>query len=235
MTSSVNSDIYADLGLAARKSSEDEAKSQQNLDQTDFLKLLTTQMQNQDPMKPMDNTQFVAQMAQFSSLEGITQLNETVAGFQESVQSSQVMQASALVGKAAMVKGDTAHLYHMQQADGSTAPSGILGAVDVPTGASKMSVEITNASGQVVKTIDVPVDGSDRPSFSWDGRLKDGRMAPEGNYQVTATATVDGKGQAPQTYVGAVIESVGVTKNGPELNLDGLSSVKLPDIVEIIN
>jgi len=126
-------------------------------------------------------------------------------------------------------------MYHMQQADGSTAPSGILGAVDVPKGASKMSVEITNASGQVVKAIDVPVNGSDRPSFSWDGRLKDGRMAPEGNYKVNATATVDGKGQAPQTYVGAVISSVGVTKNGPELNLDGLSSVKLSDIVEIIN
>ncbi|QGT78010.1 hypothetical protein GM160_03375 [Guyparkeria halophila] len=235
MTSSVNSDIYADLGLAARKSSEGESKNKQNLDQTDFLKLLTTQMQNQDPMKPMDNTQFVAQMAQFSSLEGITQLNETVSGFQESVQSNQVMQASSLVGKAAMVKGDTAQMYHMQQADGSTAPSGILGAVDVPTGASKMSVEITNASGQVVKSIDVPVDGSDRPSFSWDGRLKDGRMAPEGNYKVNATATVDGKGQAPQTYVGAVISSVGVTKNGPELNLDGLSSVKLSDVVEIIN
>lgn len=235
MTSSVNSDIYADLGLAARKSSEGEGKNKQNLDQTDFLKLLTTQMQNQDPMKPMDNTQFVAQMAQFSSLEGITQLNDTVSGFQESVQSNQVMQASSLVGKAAMVKGDTAQMYHMQQADGSTAPSGILGAVDVPTGASKMSVEITNASGQVVKAIDVPVDGSDRPSFSWDGRLKDGRMAPEGNYKVNATATVDGKGQAPQTYVGAVISSVGVTKNGPELNLDGLSSVKLSDIVEIIN
>ncbi|HER20124.1 MAG TPA: hypothetical protein ENO14_03660, partial [Chromatiales bacterium] len=68
MTSSVNSDIYADLGIATSKAGKGESK--QNLDQTDFLKLLTTQMQNQDPMKPMDNTQFVAQMAQFSSLEG---------------------------------------------------------------------------------------------------------------------------------------------------------------------
>ncbi len=233
MTSSVNSDVYADLGLASSKNGKGEKK--QNLDQTDFLKLLTTQMQNQDPMKPMDNTQFVAQMAQFSSLQGIQDLNETVSGFESSVQSNQVMQAASLVGKAAMVKGDTAQMYHMQQADGSAAPSGILGAVDVPTGASKMSVEITNASGQVVKSIDVPVNGSDRPSFSWDGRLKDGRMAPEGNYKVNASATVDGKGQAPQTYVGAVISSVGVTKNGPELNLDGLSSVKLSDVVEIIN
>ncbi|MFI9653617.1 flagellar hook assembly protein FlgD [Guyparkeria sp. GHLCS8-2] len=233
MASSVTNDIYSDLGLAANKSGKGEDKK--NLDQTDFLKLLTKQMEQQDPFEPMDNTQFIAQMAQFSSLEGINQLNETVSGFENSVQSNQVMQAASLVGKAALVKGDTAQLYHMQRADGSTAPSGILGSVDVPSGASKMTVEITNATGQVVKSIDVPVDGSDRPSFSWDGRLKDGRMAPEGNYKVNANATVDGKGQAPQTYVGAVISSVGVTKNGPELNLDGLSAVKLSDIVEIIN
>ncbi|MDG4867169.1 flagellar hook assembly protein FlgD [Guyparkeria sp. 1SP6A2] len=232
MASSVTNDIYSDLGLAASKSSKSENK--QNLDQTDFLKLLTKQMENQDPMKPMDNTQFVAQMAQFSSLEGMTKLNETVSGFEDSVQSNQVIQASTLVGKAAMVKGDTAQMYSMQQADGSSLPSGILGAVDVPPGASRMSVEITNANGQMVKTLDVPVNG-DRQSFSWDGRLADGRPAPEGNYKVNANATVDGKGQAPQTYVGAVISSVGVTKNGPELNLDGLSAVKLSDIVEIIN
>ena len=233
MASSVNSDIYADLGLAASQGSKGENKK--NLDQTDFLKLLTTQMQNQDPMKPMDNTQFVAQMAQFSSLQGIQDLNETVSGFESSVQSNQVMQAASLVGKAAMVKGDTAQMYHMPQADGSKAPSGILGGVDVPTGASEVTVDITNSMGQVVRTIDVPADGTGRATFSWDGRLKDGRMAPEGNYTVNANATVDGKGQAPQTYVGAVISSVGVTKNGPELNLDGLSSVKLSDIVEIIN
>ena len=232
MTSSVNSDIYSDLGIAASQGSKGEEKK--SLGQTDFLKLLTTQMQNQDPMKPMDNTQFVAQMAQFSSLQGIEDLNETVSGFESSVQSNQVMQAASLVGKAAMVKGDTAQLYHMTQADGSKAPSGVLGAVDVPTGASEVTVDITNASGQVVRTIDVPAQG-DRATFSWDGRLNDGRMAPEGNYTVNANATVDGKGQAPQTYVGAVISSVGVTKNGPELNLDGLSSVKLSDIVEIIN
>ncbi len=233
MASSVTNDIYSDLGLAATKSNKGESK--ENLDQTDFLKLLTKQMENQDPMKPMDNTQMVAQMAQFSSLEGITKLNETVSGFEDSVQSNQVMQASALIGKAAMVKGDTAKMYSMEQADGSSLPSGILGAVDVPAGASKMSVEITNANGQVVKTMDVPVNGEDRQSFSWDGRLADGRPAPEGNYKVNANATVDGEGQAPQTYVGAVISSVGVTKNGPELNLDGLSAVKLSDIVEIIN
>ncbi len=229
----INGDLYSQLGL--KRDEGKDTKPKQNLDQEDFLRLLTKQMDNQDPMEPMDNTQFIAQMAQFSSLEGISSLNETVKGFEDSVQSNQVMQASALVGKAALVKGEEANHYHMQQADGSSAPSGILGAVDVPGGASKMTVDITNTNGQVVKSIDVPVEGDQRPSFSWDGRLKDGRMAPEGKYTVKANAIVDGEGRAAQTYVGAAISSVGVTKNGPELNLDGLSAVKLSDIVEIIN
>lgn len=230
---SINSDLYSELGL--RRDEEKDAKPKQNLDQEDFLRLLTKQMDSQDPMKPMDNTQFVAQMAQFSSLEGISSLNDTVKGFEDSVQSNQVMQASSLVGKAALVKGDTARLYQMEQPDGSMQSSGLYGAVDVPDGASKMTVDITNANGQVVRSMEVPVDGEQRPSFSWDGRLKDGRMAPEGKYTVKANASVDGEGQAARTYVGAAISSVGVTKNGPELNLDGLSSVKLSDIVEIIN
>lgn len=231
-----SSNPYASLGLAVQKSSGSDSSGNGSLNQADFLKLLTTQLKNQDPTKPMDNTAFVAQMAQFSSVQGINDLNKTVQGFQSTLQANQVMQAASLVGKAAMVKGDTAHLYHQTASDGSTQPSGILGAVDVPTGATQMTVKIAAPNGQVVKTIDVPVnsDGS-RASFAWDGKLPDGSVAPEGNYTVTANATVSGKGQAAQTYVGAVIQSVGVSSNGPQINLDGLGSAKLSDIVGILN
>jgi flagellar basal-body rod modification protein FlgD len=227
---------YASLGLAVQKGSGSDSSGNGSLNQADFLKLLTTQLKNQDPTKPMDNTAFVAQMAQFSSVQGINDLNKTVQGFQSTLQANQVMQAASLVGKAAMVKGDTAHLYHQKASDGSMQPSGILGAVDVPTGATQMTVKIAAPNGQVVKTIDVPVksDGS-RASFAWDGKLPDGSVAPEGNYTVTANATVSGKGQAAQTYVGAVIQSVGVSSNGPQINLDGLGSAKLSDIVGILN
>lgn len=231
-----SSNPYASLGLAVQKSSGSDSSGNGSLNQADFLKLLTTQLKNQDPTKPMDNTAFVAQMAQFSSVQGINDLNKTVQGFQSTLQANQVMQAASLVGKAAMVKGDTAHLYHQKASDGSMQPSGILGAVDVPTGATQMTVKIAAPNGQVVKTIDVPVksDGS-RASFAWDGKLPDGSVAPEGNYTVTANATVSGKGQAAQTYVGAVIQSVGVSSNGPQINLDGLGSAKLSDIVGILN
>lgn len=101
MTSSVNSDIYADLGLASTKSGKGENK--ESLNQTDFLKLLTTQMQNQDPMKPMDNTEFIAQMAQFSSLQQMSDLNKTMAG---QVDFNELSQASSLIGKQVSVNTD---------------------------------------------------------------------------------------------------------------------------------
>ena len=237
--SSTNNNPYAALGLAIQSGSQgktDAAGSGKpnpngTLSQTDFLKLLTTQLKNQDPTKPMDNTAFVAQMAQFSSVQGIDDLNKTVKGFQSSMQSNQVIQAASLVGKAAMVKGDTAHLY--QTSSGNS--SGIMGAVDVPSGATNMTVDIRNSLGQVVKKIDVPAGSNGRANFTWNGMLPNGSTAPAGNYSVSANATVNGQGQAAQTYVGAVIQSVGVTSNGPQINLDGLGSAKLSDIVGILN
>lgn len=238
-TNSSATNPYSTLGLGITPTATSNgtaiSKGPQTLTQDDFMKLLTTQLQNQDPTKPMDNNAMVAQMAQFSSLQGITQLNTTVSGFQSQMQSNQVVQASALVGKAAMVKGDTAYLYTSTGANGVAQSSGIVGAVDVPVGATKMSVDIRNSNGQLVKTIDVPINGASRPSFTWDGKLADGSNAPVGTYQATASATVSGQGQAAQTYVGAVINSVGVTKNGPQLNLAGLPPVQLSDVVEILN
>lgn len=226
---------YASLGLAI-PSSTAPTSGTGSLNMDSFMKLLTTQLQNQDPTKPTDNSQMIAQLAQFSSLQGISDLNTTVTGFQSTLQSNQVMQAAGLVGKAAIVKGDSAYMYSSKAADGTVSPSGVLGAVDMPTGATGMTVSITNASGQIVNTQSIPVNGDARPTFTWDGKMPDGSNAPAGAYKLTANATVSGKTQAAQTYVGAVIKSVGVTNNGPQLNLDGgLPPAKLTDLVEIIS
>ncbi|MHB1230070.1 MAG: flagellar hook assembly protein FlgD [Halothiobacillus sp.] len=237
MTTSTNAtNPYTSLGLAIPPASTAAGGGTQSLDMNSFMKLLTTQLQNQDPTKPTDNSQMIAQLAQFSSLQGISQLNTTVSGFQSTLQSNQVMQAASLVGKAAIVKGNTAYMYSTKAADGSTTPSGVLGAVDMPTGVTNMTVTVTNASGQVVNSQSIPVNGDTRPTFTWDGKMSDGSNALAGNYSFSANATVGGKAQAAQTYVGAVIKSVGVTNNGPQLNLDGgLPPAKLTDVVEIMS
>lgn len=236
-TNSVTNNPYAALGLAASTATNGTTGGgTQTLDMNSFMKLLTTQLQNQDPTNPTDNSQMVAQLAQFSALQGINQLNTTVSGFQTSVQSNQIMQAASLVGKAAIVKGGSAYVSTSTSSTGAQQTSGLLGAVDVPTGATDLKVTITNANGQVVNTQSVPITGSAQPTFAWNGLLPDGSTAPAGTYKVTASATVDGKGVAAQTYVGAVIDSVGVSSNGPKLNLaGGLPSAQLSDVVQILN
>lgn len=228
---------FASLGLAPPAAAPGTTGGgAQTLDMNSFMKLLTTQLQNQDPTNPTDNSQMVAQLAQFSSLEGINQLNKTVSGFQSSVQSNQIMQAASLVGKAAIVKGGSAYVSTSTASNGNVQSSGLLGAVDVPTGATDLKVTITNSNGQVVHTQSVPITGSAQPTFAWNGLLSDGRTAPAGTYQVSASATVNGKGMAAQTYVGAMIDSVGVSANGPKLNLaGGLPSAQLSDVVQILN
>jgi flagellar basal-body rod modification protein FlgD len=233
------SNPFASLGLAAPASATTGGATgggPQTLDMNSFMKLLTTQLQNQDPTNPTDNSQMVAQLAQFSSLQGINQLNTTVSGFQSSIQSNQIMQAASLVGKAAIVKGSAAYVSTGTSSTGTPQSSGILGAVDVPTGATNLAVTITNSSGQVVNTQTVPITGSTQPNFAWNGLMPDGSTAPAGTYQVSASATVSGKGVAAQTYVGAVIDSVGVSATGPQLNLaGGLPSAQLSDVVQILN
>jgi len=112
---------YASLGLAIPANTT-ATSGTGSLNMDSFMKLLTTQLQNQDPTKPTDNSQMIAQLAQFSSLQGISDLNKTVTGFQSTLQSNQVMQAAGLVGKAAIVKGDSAHMYSSTAADGTSSP-----------------------------------------------------------------------------------------------------------------
>jgi len=232
MTNAVDNNPFAALGLAHEE--EKPKRADQKLDQEDFFKLMIAQLQHQDPFKPEDNSEFIAQMAQFSSLEGIEQLNKTVGGFEDALQAAQMMQASTMVGQAAIVKGNTVRMYHNQDEEGNVTPSGVLGAVDIPSGASEVTVDILSENGQVVHTVNVRLDGEERPTFAWDGIMADGTVAPEGRYRFEANANVDGKNTAAQTYAGAVISSVGVTKDGPELELDGASKARLSDIIKLI-
>ena len=142
MTTSVNNqtsqDVYSALGLNAPNSNA--TKKKNTLDQADFLRLMTEQLQHQDPLKPMDNTQMVAQMAQMSTVQGITDLNKTVKGFQESMASDQVLRGAALVGHQVLVPSEKLVL----EKEGS-----VEGTVAAPS-AGIITVDITDANGAKV-------------------------------------------------------------------------------------
>ncbi|CAI8986897.1 flagellar basal-body rod modification protein FlgD [Pseudomonas sp. IT-P12] len=224
--SSVKTNTSAD-GLAAATNS---AAGKKALGKDAFLQLLVTQLKNQNPLEPQDNGEFVAQLAQFSSLEGITTLNDTVGGLATnlagSLSSSQALQASSLVGRSVIAPGDKAVV--------DTSKS-FTGTVAVPAAADPVKVKITDADGKVIRTIDLGSQKAGNASFIWDGKNEAGEVAAAGTYTFAASATYDSKATSLVTYLPATVTSVTISQTGGELmlNLAGLGSVALSKVQTI--
>lgn len=223
MSTSVNSDLYKSLGLTAPNTAAT-SKNKGSLDQADFLKLMTTQLQHQDPTKPMDNSQMVAQMAQLSTVQGISDLNTSVKGFQQSMASDQVLRGAALVGHKVMVPTPKLAL----ETEGGTS-----GTV-VAQSAGSVTVDITDANGLKVNQLTVPANAAGEVAFQWDGSNADGKRMPAGSYTVTATHTDSAGVQSKlATYAEAEVESVTVGSDGLYLNLKGLGTAPLDYVLRV--
>ena len=191
-----------------------------------FLQLLVTQLKNQNPLEPQDNGAFVAQLAQFSSLEGITTLNDTVSGLASNYNSSQALQASSLVGRSVIAPGDKAVV--------DTSKS-LSGTVVVPSSVAAATLKITDANGKTVRTIDLGAQKAGNASFIWDGKNDAGETVAAGTYTFGATSTIDGKSVALITNLPATVNSVTISQTGGELmlNLAGLGTVALSKVQTI--
>jgi len=191
-----------------------------------FLQLLVTQMQNQNPLDPQDNGEFVAQLAQFSSLEGMQSLNQSVGSIVSSYQSSQALQASSLVGRSVIVQGSSAVVDPAKGLNGSMLVSGA---------SSATTVGVYDATGSLVKTIDLGAKPAGQTDFTWDGTDSEGNKAPAGTYTFKAVATLDGTATTMTTYLPATVNSVTMGANGGEmsLNLAGLGSISLSQVKTI--
>ena len=130
-----------------------------------FLKLLVTQLQNQDPMNPMDNAQMTSQMAQISTVSGIEKLNTTVEGLNSQFVQMQALQGASLVGKDVLLQGDRLS----RMADGS-----VQGGFEMASAADRVKVEVLSPAGVVVETLNLGAQGSGRQAFNWPaGRALD--------------------------------------------------------------
>lgn len=211
---------YADLGLSLQKP---EAKKQQ-LGQEEFLRLMTTQMQNQDPFKPMENGEFLGQIAQFSTVSGIQEMQASFASLAASLSSAQTLQAAQLVGHSVLVPSTA----------GVLGSSGSLeGAADLPSG-GRLLVDVVDGSGQVVRQLDLGTRAAGRQSFAWDGRDGSGERLPEGAYGLRARLIQGNSEQALQTYAVAPVSSVSLSASGVTLELSGLGQARLDEVVQIL-
>ncbi|MCF5143157.1 flagellar hook assembly protein FlgD [Pseudomonas sp. WS 5532] len=204
------------------------ATGNQALGKDAFLQLLVTQLKNQNPLSPQDNGAFVAQLAQFSSLEGINTLNDSVNAISSNFSSSQALQASSLVGRSIITQTDKAMVDTSKSMTGSVAVTAATGNV---------SVKITDKDGNVVRTIDMGAQSAGNSSFIWDGKNDKGEVAPAGTYTFAASTKNDkGDSVALLTSLPATVTSVTLSKTGGEMLLNlagGMGSVKLSQIQTI--
>lgn len=198
----------------------------QTLGKDAFLQLLVTQMQHQNPLDPQDNSEFVAQLAQFSSLEGITSLNESVTAISGNYKSSQALQASSLVGRSVIAQTNKAVVDTTKSMSGS---------VVVPQAISSATVTITDKDGSAVRTIELGAQSAGNAAFVWDGKNDDGEVVSPDTYTFKATTKVDGQAMEMYTLLPATVSSVTISQTGGEmmLNLAGQGSVALSKVQTI--
>ncbi|MFU2330759.1 flagellar hook assembly protein FlgD [Pseudomonas sp. NFX98] len=221
-----NSSIKTNKDTDALGSAANSATGKKALGKDAFLQLLVTQLKNQNPLEPQGNGEFVAQLAQFSSLEGITSLNDTVSGIAGAFGSSQALQASSLVGRSVIAPGDKAVV---------DTTKGMTGAVVLPQSVAQAEVKITDKDGKVIRTITLADQKAGNASFTWDGKDNAGNVAPAGTYTFAATTTIDDQAVALITNLPATVTSVTISQTGGELmlNLAGLGSIALSKVQTI--
>ena len=154
------------------------------LGQDEFLKLMTVQLTTQDPFNPVDNTQMLAQMAQFSSVAGIAEINQSLKGISEALNPSRLTDAASWIGRSMLVSSDVA----TPLADGAYA-----GEVALPENADAVSISFVDQSGAVVHTQSAGAKGKGAFPFTWDGKNAAGEPAATGPLKIVVTATAAGK------------------------------------------
>jgi len=194
-------------------------------DQQDrFLKLLVAQLQNQDPLNPMDNSAITSQMAQISTVSGIEQLNATLKSLTSQQSASDQVQAATLVGHQVLLNGSSIAL------SSSAAVAGFSLDQDV----DQLSVSILDSSGNVVHTANLGAQKTGLHTFQWDGLTDSGAQAPDGNYTFKVTGTAAGTAVTSQALSLGAVYGVRTSDSGaPTLDLGSMGTAALSDIKQI--
>lgn len=202
--------------------------------QNQFLTLLVTQLQNQDPLNPMDNAEVTSQIAQLSTVNGITQLNNTLLALTGQMDVSQSMQAANLIGKGVLVPGTKVSLG--SDPDDPTIKQSTPFGVDIISPATKVIVTITDASGKAVRQMDLGALPVGVHSVSWDGKGDGGVPLTDGAYNIKVSALdADGSPVSADALTYGTVSSVQYASTGPMIDLGLAGSYSLLDIRKIMS
>jgi len=202
---------------------EDREVKGNDLGKNEFLELLVAQMNNQNPLEPQENGEFIGQLAQFSTVEGVEKLNSSMETILSGYQSSQALQASSLVGRKVIVPADKAVVDTSETFKASLV---------LPTSSSNVFVNVYDSTGAAVGRVNMGAQEAGNISFMWDGKDSSGKVLPPGTYRFEAQATYQGETKGLYTLLPANVDSVTLGQNGGELmlNLAGVGSIGLSQV-----
>ena len=190
-----------------------------------FLKLLVTQLRNQDPLNPLDNAQITSQLSQISTVSGIEKLNGTLQGLSTSLLTQQSLQSTALIGHKVFTDGNTLAL-----TGGSAAPGGI----QLAGAADSVKVNVVAPSGAIVRQLELGPQQAGFVGFQWNGLNDAGAAVASGNYafQIAASSGAQKVGAAPLTA--GTVSSVTLGADGMHITVGGVGDVKMDQIKRIM-
>ena len=214
--------VISDLSIGNKPTKNEETEKDM------FMRLMLAQLENQNPLDPQDGTEFVSQLAEFSTLEGIGNINSSIEDIGGMYRSSQALQATTLVGRDVLLESSTAYY---------DAASPVTGFIKAPGQAAvDAKVSITDSTGQVVRTVDLGnLSGDEDTPFAWDGADNSGNPLPPGTYNIAVSGRVANEIEALTVNTHARVSSVSIVNAQGDmmLNLQGLGQISSAEIKEV--
>ena len=219
------------------ESTERATSSVDDLGSEAFLELMVAQLENQDPSKPLDNSEFVGQLAQFGTVSGIQELNEGFAGLSATLSASQGWQAVSLVGRSVVTDSNVGQLLPTGlEGEGGEEAFALQATVDFQGNPTGGTLYVQDLTGRLVYSAPIPAGITGELPVQWDGRDAEGELLPPGNYRISAETEIDGQNTAIPVYAHQRIDSVAIdsTTGGVTLNLSDGASVGVNDVRQFL-
>ena len=225
MTVSTGNSYLDSLSNSAATAAAKASKSNQTIDQSGFLKLLTTQLQTQDPTAPTDTNAMTQQMATFSQVAGIAEMNQSMKSMVANMSASRFGDASGWIGRAALISGNVA----TQASNGAYA-----GQINLPSDAKDVTISLVNSGGQTIYSKDLGQKSAGDVSWAWDGKDNAGNATSDGALQVLVTGVgADGKALNPTNATWNEIQSVKSPASGTTQLITGLGGISPADVLQL--
>jgi flagellar basal-body rod modification protein FlgD len=225
--SSSTDPVGSSTSNSSNSSSSSALSSALNITPADFLQLITTQLKDQNPLQPTDPTQFLGQLEQMSEVSSMQSMQTSLSGLQTSLQSTQMANGAALLGQTVLAPSTTATL--------DSSGGSVSGAVNPPTGATRVTVTVTNSKGSLINTFQVAPADTGLTNFTWNGTTSTGAAAPAGQYTIAATSSDGATNTKLTPLIASKVTSVIVDPSTQALDVTTENgTVPLSSIVSIL-